>query len=102
MMTGFGVIVPWKDGILVHGGVNRPMSTDPKSALLHVATSVATRSATNVATRSATNVATSDSKSTSHVEDLGKDCEPVPLSHHAGCLIKVFAKMLMVLSSSSL
>ena len=84
MMTGFGVIVPWKDGILVHGGVNRPMSTDPKSALLHVAT----------------HVATSDSKSTSHVEDLGKDCEPVPLSHHAGCLIKVFAKMLMVLSST--
>ena len=74
-MSGFGVIVPWRDGILVHGGVNRPMSTDPKSALLHVATT--------------------DSKSPSHVEDLGKDCEPVPLSHHAGCLIKVLSEIIV-------
>ena len=78
MMTGFGVIVSWKEGFLVHGGVSRPTSTSPKSALTHV-------------------VVTSDSKNASHVDDLEKGCEPVSLSHHAGCLIKVYMliKLLM-------
>ena len=75
-MTGFGVILPWKEGFLMHGGVHRPTSTDPKSALLHIVTW--------------------DSKNASNGDDLGKDCQPVPLSHHAGCLIKVLFDQLAV------
>ena len=34
-MTGFGVICPWKDGVLMHGGLNSSKSTKPKSVLVY-------------------------------------------------------------------
>jgi len=33
-MTGFGVICPWKEGVLIHGGVNKPKSTNPSHQLV--------------------------------------------------------------------
>jgi hypothetical protein len=68
-MSGFGVICQWKDGVLLHGGVNRPKSTIPKSELVYLKF-----------------CETGDFQ---EKIDFGKDCEPVSLSHHAGCIIKV-------------
>ena len=69
-MSGFGVICRWKDGVIIHGGVNRPKSTNPKCELVHLKLS--------------------ESGGFQEKFDLGKECEPVSLSHHAGCVIKVY------------
>ena len=68
-MSGFGVVCPWKYGVLTHGGHRRPKETRPKSELVYHSFGLENEARTEI--------------------DLAKDCEPVCLSHHAGCVVKV-------------